>query len=372
MASTKRANGEGTVFERGDRWWAQITAQVVRADGRVATVRKTKVRPTRRQAYAALRELQAAHSRPVGDEDVTVEAWMGYWLKTVCPRRIAASTQRDYDSISKAWMVPVLGKVKLAKLTPAHVRRLHAAMEDVGRSTATRRKAHAMLARALTVAHQDGLIDRNPARLVDAPRPGAGRHAALTTEQAVTALGKAAPGRESARVHLALLAGLRQGEALGLDWADVDLPGAVIRVHQVAQRIKGEGVAILPRLKRGEGATRDVVLLPEVVAALTTWRAESGGVGLVFGRESDRGKPTCPEADNRAWHDLLARAGLPTVPLHGARASAATRLLDLGVAPHIVAAIIGDLDSTMLRHYARQSIDTQRAALAGLPAIGGQ
>ena len=44
----------------------------------------------------------------------------------------------------------------------------------------------------------------------------------------------------SARLHIALLAGLRQGEALGLRWQDVDFETGLLEVRNQIQKIDGK------------------------------------------------------------------------------------------------------------------------------------
>ena len=52
--------------------------------------------------------------------------------------------------------------------------------------------------------------------------------------------------RNAARWTVAFTLGLRQGEALGLRWADVDLDQGVLHVRQAIGRIKGRGLVLGP------------------------------------------------------------------------------------------------------------------------------
>ena len=76
------------------------------------------------------------------------------------------------------------------------------------------------------------------------------------------------------------------------------------------------------------------------------------------------------KGDHMAWKALCCRAGVPEVPLHGARASTATRLQELGVPLHVVADVLGHADlAVTAARYTRSNVDSQRAALAGLPPL---
>ena len=68
-----------------------------------------------------------------------------------------------------------------------------------------------------------GGITRNPATLAKAPRPDEIEVEPYTVDEVRQLLKAAGERRNSARWAIALALGLRQGEALGLRWSDVDL-----------------------------------------------------------------------------------------------------------------------------------------------------
>lgn len=69
--------------------------------------------------------------------------------------------------------------------------------------------------------------------------------------------------RLEALVVVALGLGLRQGEALGLRWSDVDLDRQQVVVHTALQRVKGAGLQLVP-VKTD--LSRRVLPLPAIVA----------------------------------------------------------------------------------------------------------
>lgn len=322
---------------------------------------------TRKAVSAKLAKLKEDVAAGVQTDATTVEQWMDYWLRHIAPRRCVPKTLATYQANVANWINPTIGRKRLAALTAADVRRLHETIRAAGRSETTVRQVHANLHRALVVAVQDQKIRVNPAGRVDAPTASGNKHAELTTPEALQLMAACRTARERARVYIAILAGLRQGEALGLDWADVHLDEQYMHIHQVAQRIKGEGVVLIERTKRGAGESRDVFMLPELTAAMRAWRDESGGRGLVFG---DQARPTRPEYDWREWKLLCARARVPQVPPHGARATTATRLQELGVPIHIVAEILGHANIVVTaQRYTRARLEAQQRFLSALPAI---
>ena len=69
-----------------------------------------------------------------------------------------------------------------------------------------------------------------------APRVAEEEIQPLTVEEAQRLLLAASRRRNGTRWAVALALGLRQGEALGLQWPDVDLTTATVRVRQALQR----------------------------------------------------------------------------------------------------------------------------------------
>jgi len=75
-------------------------------------------------------------------------------------------------------------------------------------------------------------LSRNPVLLAKAPKLDEKEVEPYGIEEIQRLLGVASERRNSARWALALALGLRQGEALGLRWEDVDLDHGVLRVRR--------------------------------------------------------------------------------------------------------------------------------------------
>ena len=81
------------------------------------------------------------------------------------------------------------------------------------------------------------------------------------------------------------------------------------------------------------------------------------------------GTPQERRDDWEAWHDLLKEAKLPAIPLHAARVTAATRMVEAGVHPRTVQEILGQASMTMaMQVYTRVQQRVMREALSGVSA----
>ena len=362
-----RSKGDGSIYPMANgRYRGSIEAGW--RDGK--RQRRTATGKTRTAVAVKLSKIRAELDAGMVAEDPTVEEWLTYWRDTICAERgLKQSTLYGYDSYLKTWLKPHLGRTRLKALTADHVRKLHKAMRDAGKSPASIRQAHAILSRALKVAEREGRVRRNVAVLVDVPSPGDVHHDALTPAQAKQVLKGAWDRRELARLTVALVLGVRQGEALALRWADVDLDARTMEISEGLTQIRGEG----PRLTGVKSASsRRQIPLPAAVAeVLRRWRYVATDPVWVFpSLATGTGPERDPRADWQRWADALKRAGVPHVPLHGARSTAASLLMDMGVPDRVTADILGHAQvATTQRHYLR-SQDTQR--LAGLESVAGE
>ena len=372
-----RSKGDGSIYLMANgRYRGSIEAGW--RDGK--RLRRTATGKTRTAVAVKLAAIRKELEAGLVADDPTVEEWLTYWRDTICAERgLKQSTLYGYDSYLKTWLKPELGRTRLKALTPEHVRKLHKKMRDAGKSPASIRQAHAILSRALKVAEREGRVRRNVAALVDVPSAGDVHHDALTPAQAKRVLKCAADRRELARLTVALVLGIRQGEALALRWADVDLTpreleggstvGGVIEISEGLTQIRGEG----PRLTGVKSAaSRRQIPLPDAVAeVLRRWRYVATDPVWVFpSLATGTGPERDPRADWQRWTDALKRAKAPHAPLHGARATAASLLMEMGVPDRVTADILGHAQiATTQRHYLR-SQDTQR--LAGLESVAGE
>jgi integrase len=133
--------------------------------------------------------------------------------------------------------------------------------------------------------------------------------------------------------------GLRQGEALGLWWEDIDLPAGLLRVRRALQRQRGGGLVFTaPKTARSK---RTIPLPGQLVHALEDHQArqdkERVAAGLLWRGSpyvftTPVGTPIDPRNDYREFKKLLGKAGLPSVRLHDLRHTAASLPERSGVA----------------------------------------
>jgi integrase len=369
----RRGNGEGTITQRKDgRWEAKI-------DVTEAGKRRRKSIYGRTRQEVARRLTQALRDRDQGlpirmDERTTVAAYLEAWLRDTVRPSVRPMTYVSYDGHVRKHLIPVIGSIPLVKLTPQDVRAVQAAAlkprtvaqkgdlppRTVTLSPKTVAHVQATLRTALQQALKDGLVARNVATLVNAPRQVRHDQQVLDPDQARTFLAAAQGDRLGALYVVTMAVGLRQGEALGLKWSDVDLDAGTITVSRTLQRVPkplrgddDEGHGTHYRLVEPKTATsRRTVPLPKfVVPTLKAHRARQAEERLAAGPAWDPtwdlvfattiGTPLDSRNVTHAFQALLARAGLPFMRFHDLRHSAATLMLAQGVAPRVIMETLG-------------------------------
>ena len=274
-----------------------------------------------------------------------VGEYLDRWLKDSVKDTVRQRTWEGYEQIVRIHLKPSLGRLKLKNLTPTHVRGLYREKLDAGSSPRTVQYIHVTLKKVLSQAVENGLIPRNAAASVKAPRPVKKEIKPLTQEQAQAFLDAARGDRFEALYVVALHCGLREGELLGLKWEDVDLEAGTPQVRRTLSESRERGHIFEPP-KNGKG--RNVKLTARAKAALKAHRKrqleerlhKGSGLwenhGLIFPNQLGK-TMNARNLTARSFKPILKRAGLPeAVRVHDLRHTCATILLKLGQHPKFV------------------------------------
>jgi integrase len=396
-----RANGEGSIFPRGNGFAAYVW--VTTPTGK--RTRKYVYGPDRETVHGKWVELhRISAQRPVPTRVPTVGEWLATWLAEDVRPNLAPATAANYAMFVRLYIAPTLGSIRLDRLSVGDIQRWLNALrrqcqcceqgKDDARPADRRRccaigeccesaisarsvsDVRAALRSALSSAVDRELIARNPAARVKLPSARKKRRKAWTSEQARRFLEHAKRAEDPlyAAFVLVLVLGLRRGEALGLAWEDLDLDAGELSVGMQLQRVGGE---LLHRQTKTDGS--DATLpLPGICLAALRWQKgrqdrarESAGEawqdegGLVF--TTRYGTPIEPRNMLRSFHRLTAAAGVPDITVHDARRTCATLLVDLDVHPRVIMQILRHAQiSVTMEIYSQAPSSQTREALRRL------
>ncbi|MFE9744054.1 tyrosine-type recombinase/integrase [Saccharothrix saharensis] len=377
----RRSNGESSIYEGNDGYW----------HGRVTVGTKDDGSPDRRHVQAKTRpevarkvakleqERDAGKVRKTG-KVWTVEKWLNHWLENiVAPPAITENAFSAYEVAVRVHLVPGIGKHRIDKLEPEHLEKLYRKMMRGGAKSARVHQVHRTIRAALNIAVRRKHITENPALLARAPKIEEIEVEPYSVDEVKRLLEAAQERRNSARWAIALALGLRQGEALGLRWADVDLDIGTLNVRRsrlrprwkhgcaepCGRKFGGHCPQRVPLRSETSGTkskagTRGIGLPDELVALLRLHKAAqdrerrtAGQLwvesGYVFATVT--GGPLNPRSDWTEWKRLVGLAQVPDGRLHDARHTAATVLLLLGVPDRTVMGIMGWSNTAMAARY---------------------
>lgn len=386
----KRGRHEGSIHKRKDGRWVAVLSVGYRNGKRH---RKHFYGQTRGEVRDQLTAALRAHQQglPVDPERQTVGQFLDLWLVDCCEPSVRPRTLRSYRDTVRLHITPTLGRIPLTKLSPQHVQGFlnglrsapAASRPKVGRpaptglSPRTVAYVRTVLRIALGQAMRWGLVQRNVAALVSPPRVERKEVKPFTLEEARTFLAAIQGHRLQALYTVALALGLRQGEALGLRWDDIDLDSGTLAVRSQVQRIKGQGLRLV-ELKTT--SSRRTIELPErVVKALRAHRARQLGERLLAGAQWQErglvfstkiGTPLDPRNVQTGFKKVLAEAELRDQRFHDLRHGAATLLLAQGVSARAIMDLLGHSQvGTTLSLYSHVMPELRRDAAHKMDAL---
>ena len=374
----RRGKGEGSIFQecvrKGSTHPADHRACVRRWIGQIdnGTYPTGKrryarvVRGTQAEVVQALRDLRSRDVIP--DRRVTVAAWLRYWLDHGL-RGAQPITVKTYHNIVESQLIPRIGRHRLADLTTLHVSAMLDAMAAEGRAVSYQRATWARLNQALRFAQaqEPPLIARNVAALAGGPKGSrAGKlDDALPRDERDAVLAAASGDRFEAVAVLGLRLGLRIGEVVALRWADVDFERGEIHI----------------RRSKTTAGVRTLPLIDDVAPALRSRRAHQNRERLAAGPLWEDTDAVFTQAGGRVvngdqvrdwWHRLCERAGVGRHRFHACRHTAASLMLDDGVALEVVSAVCGHANLSITSDiYAKVTQDGMRRGLAVLNEAHG-
>jgi len=337
----RRGNNEGSLHPRANGTWrAQVTVQGRRTSFTAKTrrecqewIKKTSVQIDNGMTYDSTR-------RSLAD-------YLNSWLMS--ERSVMRqSTWTHYNQLTRSYIIPSIGQITLKDLRTEHVQGLYNRLinQEVGSYTIL--KVHTLLHSSLKLAVQTGMIGRNPVSYAHPPKEPVTEMAILNESQVSQFLVSIIGHRWEALFHLAIVTGMRQMELLGLKWDDLDWIRQTIKVERQLARPDKTGVRFLgPKTRFGRRTVslgeKTTLVMRDHYERQQAVRQAAGEKwvehGLIF--TNSIGGPIIPRNLLRDFYKLIKAAGLPRIRFHDLRHTAASLMLNNGVAAIVVSRRLG-------------------------------
>ena len=378
----RRQKGEGSLFRRSrdGRWVAvaELGVQGGKRQRRYFTADNPKDAIDKRARF--LDRKRDGFTMPAGRQPYVSE-YMLHWLHNVAKRKVQATTwEKSYRQKVTDHIVPHFERIPLPDLCEEDIEAWHEALESkvserTGKqlSAKTISHVHRIMSAAVKHAVARKRLPRNPLQNVPPPAVTETEIEPPSQDEVMLVLERCRTWPNGTRWVLAVTTGLRQGEALGLEWRDVRLTGdqPSVTVRQSAARVAGKRVTKEPK----SAAARRTVPLPRIAAEALRELRESSVRSVrddwVF-RGVKLGRMVEQKQDWQDWRRLLDDLGLPHYRVHDLRHGYATMLLEQGVPERVVMELLGWSSVQMTKRYQHVRPVLHKAAADAIDrALGG-
>lgn len=374
MAAGRRGHGEGSIFKRQDgRWVGQLDVGWTEGGQRKRRsfygVTRAAVRDAMTEAINAQRQGLTVQSK-----DQTMATYLRTWLAGEVDD-LRPSTHKRYAQFVNRDIIPAIGKISLAKLGVQDVQRM---LRGVDAAPRTVRQLRAVLRKALHDAMRMELLSRNVAALAKPPKLGdAVEQPVMEPDQAREFMAAVAGDRLESLYVLALSTGLRQGEALGLQWTGI--AGGAMTISKGLQRVNGKLVLVDTKTD----ASKRTVRLPRVaVEALADHRGRQLEDRLIAGEKwqdtgfvftSLYGAPLDGTVVTHQLQRLLSKAGLRRMRFHDLRHCAASLMAATGVPALVAMETLGHSNIATTMNIYSHALESSKGSAADAMdgALGG-
>jgi integrase len=319
--NTRRGRGEGSIRQQKDgRWVVSVTVGYY-PNGNPRRV--VKYGKDKDEAQTKLQDLLQKHQTgELNNSSMNLKTFLEFWLESAVKPRVDPATYKVHKQRVTDYLIPHVGHVQVAKLTPFQVSQLYQDLEKEGRSADLRNKVGQLLRRALKYAVKLKMVRDNVAAEIPLPKVTEEEIHPLTEDQVKQFL-RVAESRPLYPLYLmAFDTGMRQGELIALEWTDIDLGTGIVSITKSAKGGEKGGVRI--KEVKTKSSRRRIKLTRRTLDALAKSKEKSTG-RLVF--PSRKGTYLLKCNLRTAFRRILDKAELPMIRFHDCRHTFATLAL---------------------------------------------
>ena len=285
---------------------------------------------------------------------MTVEEYLAEWIERHGSANLRPSTKASYESHIRNHILPCIGNVPLAQVTPAMLDDMFRTLYAKGLSNSSVKYAHRIVGVAFEHARKYHYIESNPARDTITKFGKQGKTPdPYTTDQMKALIAHTSGTKWELLVILGGLYGLRLGEILGLRIRNVNLTEKTFAVVEQIPFGLPAGTTIVEEMapvKAGERILpitdltlpyfeRQLALLKEQRALLESAGQAYYDNDLLIARPN--GAPERRDRISAEFGQLLRRLNMPHIRWHDTRHSAATNMHQLTGDFYTVGMILG-------------------------------
>ena len=206
---------------------------------------------------------------------------------------------------------------------------------------------HSVLREALSRAVENQLVPRNIAAFIDTPKLKKYRASVLNENEVQALLGACKNTKYYIPVLLGVALDLRRGEALGLQWKDIDYENKTMHINRSLLPTENGLIFHDPKT---EGSNRLIVVSATVLDLLKAAKEQQEKYKAILGaayNDNDLvscledGNPINPSTFSQNFGRMLKRNNLPQIRFHDLRNTNATLMLKQNVPAKVASEKLG-------------------------------
>ena len=277
---------------------------------------------------------------------ITVEAWIIQWLEN--KRRIELGTYASYESISRLYIIPKLGRIKLQDLRRPACQEF---IDSIDKSPKYVRNIRGVLSTALHDAVKAEIITKNPAADLDLQTVTKKEPRAMDSELQVTFENAVKDSPYRNVFMFQINTGTRTSEALGQRWKDINMRTGEVRITGQLERIRRKGDERTVKDRTKSKKSRSLYLPPFALAYLKDERRRQNANKLHAGPEWKNdddlvftradGTPIPHRTVEDAYKRIMTRLGHPEFTPHDLRKTFVTSEEAAGTDIKTIASMVG-------------------------------
>lgn len=264
-------------------------------------------------AVAADFEARVKEGRIYSGEKSTFQDIARLWIRDYVKDNATLKTREEYERMLSRRILPVIGSLPIARISPLTVNDLYRSMIGEGRAASTVRRYHCVVSGVFRFAYKAGIIENNPCDRVTLPKLGRNYKYSIWTEDQIEVFFKALKGhftthvRERHRIdskgnvypvsaydverhissmyyalfQLSIFSSCRRGEIACLTWEDIDFSRKELSVTKAVSLTKSEGVTI--KAPKTSSGVRRITLPQRCISALKEWKKDEIRISFELG-----------------------------------------------------------------------------------------
>ena len=308
---------------------------------------------------------------------MTTQTLLTEWLENYEKEHVKSRTYARYHGLITAHINPAIGEHDIENLSRRDIQDFLSKQKSEGNIRTGGGKLSAtstnliltVLNLAFEYACDMEIIEQNPCTRIRRSREDAKKVEAFTKDEQ-RKIENEIMNSDDPRLFgilLCLYTGVRIGELLGLEWADVDLQRGFIAINKTVYRDRnesGEWQLVIDKPKTT--ASDRIIPLPSYISQMMAERKENAKTNYVI--ENKKGERMSIRSYQYIFEHLTEKVGVRKLNFHALRHTFATRAIECGMDIKTLSEIMGHKNASItLNRYAHSMMDTKIEMMQKLP-----